>query len=338
MSKIQKLLDGKDQEIDFEKIIKKYPWIVKKNQKCILSPDSDGLLCGLFMSHKLNWKIKGFYDGKILIIEKGLSAEDCIFLDIEIFRKRIRSFGHHMLLYNNNEIPDNWENFNNCIQPNNIRNYDGLHNFRLKYPLATIHFLLCLVNQKYNVKLSKDAIAPLFFTDGTYNVLFRYPENVLNWLNFLRSSEEKNPLKKIFLSDRFSVYKIMLEMDDFFRKRDEISISKERGDRLRISGRDGKPFNLIKKYGTYKLKEEAVNRINQFIDILSEFTGWKYKKENWLWNNFNLFNFTKKDFKSINKRVNGTNFKEMIKKNPLSWAMTSRQNIEYTLEKPDKVF
>ncbi|MBS3091079.1 hypothetical protein J4217_01360 [Candidatus Pacearchaeota archaeon] len=47
-------LVDEDGKIIYDNIIKKYPWIVKENQKCILSPDSDGLLCGLFMSKFLN--------------------------------------------------------------------------------------------------------------------------------------------------------------------------------------------------------------------------------------------------------------------------------------------
>ena len=113
-SRIQELLLGRDQEINYEELIKKYPWVIEKNHKCILSPDSDGLLCGLLLSSFLDWKVKGFYDGKVLILEKGISAKDCIFLDMEIFRKEIKSFGHHMVLFNKNKKPSNWYNFENC--------------------------------------------------------------------------------------------------------------------------------------------------------------------------------------------------------------------------------
>jgi len=336
-SNIQRLLEGRNNEIDYEKIIEKYPWIIEKNQNCILSPDSDGLLCGLLMSHLLNWKIKGFYDGKVLLLEKGLSAKDCIFLDMEIFRKDIRSFGHHMLLFNKNSKPENWSNFQNCIQPNNLRNYDGLHDFRLKYPLATIHMLLGILNQNLEINLNDDAIPALFFTDGTFNVLFSYPENVLNWLGFLRYKEKKNPLNTIFLSEKNSVHKTMIEMDKFFRERDKINFPKERGDRLRISEKDGTPYNIQPEGKLYNLNEDAVNRIKRFVKILSEFTKWEFKEENWLWKNFDLFRFTKGDLKGQKKRVNGKNFDDLIKANPLSWAMTSGDNIEFTLETPNKL-
>lgn len=85
------------QRLDYSKIIEKYPWIVSRGQNCILSPDSDGLLCGLLMSHCFDWKIQGFYDGKVLVKAKGIPATDCVFLDTEIFRSGIRSMGQHMV-------------------------------------------------------------------------------------------------------------------------------------------------------------------------------------------------------------------------------------------------
>lgn len=62
------------------------------------------------MSNILDWKVKGFYDGKIILLEKGLSAKDCIFLDMEIFRKNVKSVGHHMVQFNKNRRPSNWSN------------------------------------------------------------------------------------------------------------------------------------------------------------------------------------------------------------------------------------
>jgi len=47
MAKIQELLEGRDEQIDYEEIVSRFPWVVEREQNCILSPDSDGLLCGL---------------------------------------------------------------------------------------------------------------------------------------------------------------------------------------------------------------------------------------------------------------------------------------------------
>jgi len=114
MAKIQDLLKGKDEQINYQEVLEKYPWIARKKQKCILSPDSDGLLCGLFMSHYLDWEIVGFYDGKICVLKDGISAydEDVCFLDIEIYKKGVKSMGHHMLSVYKKEKPEEWsENF-----------------------------------------------------------------------------------------------------------------------------------------------------------------------------------------------------------------------------------
>lgn len=337
MSKIQELLLGRTDQIDYEKIIKDYPWVIKKGQNCILSPDSDGLLCGLFMSTYLDWKIKGFYDGKIMLLDKNISAKDCVFLDMEVFRENIKSIGHHMVQFNKRKKPSNWDNYKNCIQPNNLRDYDGYNDFRLKYPLATIHLLIGILGSKIKFEIPKTAIRALFFTDGTFNVLFKYPENVLNWLNYLRANEKSNPLKYVFENEKYSVFSLMEAMNEFFRKRDEISIIKQRGDRLRISETDGLPVNIEKHNNFYKINLEAKVRIEKFIEILSNLTGWKYNQGSWTWENLVLYKFTKGDFTGKKIRLNNKTFEELLLKNPLTWAMTNGQNIEYTLEKPDKL-
>ena len=54
-----------NEQINYKKIISDYPWIIEKRQKYILSPDSDGFLCGLLVTNYLDGEIVGFYDGKI---------------------------------------------------------------------------------------------------------------------------------------------------------------------------------------------------------------------------------------------------------------------------------
>ncbi len=47
--------------------------------------------------------------------------------------------------------------------------------------------------------------------------------------------------------------------------------------------------------------------------------------------------FTKSDFVSKKWSINKKNYKQFINMNPLSWAMTSGMNIEFTIEHPDKL-
>ena len=339
MAKIQELLQGKTEQIDYNKILEDHPWIAKRNQKCILSPDSDGLLCGLFMSHYLDWEIVGFYDGKVCVLKDGYSAydEDVCFLDIEIFREGVKSMGHHMLSVYNSEINDEWNNrFRNCIQPNLLRGYDR-NNFRLKYPLATIHLLIGILESKVNIEVNETAIFPLLFTDGTFNVMFSYPENVMNWWGYMKVKDNSNLLKKVFLGEDYTTYKLMLEMDSFFRERDKISVPRERGDRMKISNKDSSPYNIEEEGRLFKINQEAKERCESFLGILSRHTNWEYKQANWNFNNFNKMEFTKSDFVSRKWTITKKNYKDFMNLNPLSWAMTSGINVEFTIEHPDKL-
>lgn len=338
-----KLKDKHNDKIDYDKLLEKFPWINEKDRYCVLSPDSDGLLCGLLMAKMRNWKIVGFYDDKVGVIQKDYLSKDLVFLDGEIFRKNVKSVGHHMLKLNKNSTVD-FSNFDNCIQPNLLRNYDGKHDFRLKYPLATVHLLVSILsyadykNDLNVIKLDEKAQAPLFFTDGVFNVLFSYPENVLNWLSYLRINEEWNPLKNIFENEVYSVFTTMKLMNEFFRRRDEISASKERGDRLKISSKDGEPYNIeMASNGSYKINDDAKDRIERFLNLIGDMTTWKYLENDWqCWNNLQYYKFSKDDFKKRGWTMKNVDFEKFIALNPLSWAMTSGKNIEFTLEYPSK--
>jgi len=339
MAKIQQLLTDKNDQINYKKILEDYPWIAKKNQKCILSPDSDGLLCGLFMSHYLNWEIVGFYDGKVCVLKDGVSAydDDVCFLDIEIYRKGVKSMGHHMLSIYNTAKPADWdEKFKDCIQPNLMRNYDR-NSFRLKYPLATIHLLIGILESEIEIKVEENAIFPLIFVDGTFNVMFSYPENVMNWWKYLKVEDNSKLLKNIFLGENYTVYKLMLEMDNFFRERDNISITGQRGDRMKISNKDSSAFNIEKDNALWKINDETSLRCKQFLQLLSKHTKWEFKNESWIFSGLNKMQFTKSDFKSRNWTIKKENYNKFIELNPLSWAMTSGDNIEFTQETPNKL-
>ncbi len=325
-------LVDKNDKIIYDNVIKKYPWIIEKNQKCILSPDSDGLLCGLFMSNILNWNIVGFYDGKVLILKKGENTKDCIFLDMEIFRDYIKSLGHHMVLYNKKNIPKNWLNFSNCIQPNNIRGYDGKTTFQKKYPLGAIHLILGIVGYKREIEIKKTAICPLLYTDGTFKNLFNYPDNCLSWLNFLCAEEKKNPLNSIFFNDHYTTSSLMMALKDFFDRLRKIADGHRGGDKIKISNYNGEPINLERKDNCFNLSNMEKEKIKKFLNILGELTSWNFIDKNWIFEKFSVYKFKKENLIPSNGRFN-----DLMKKNPLSWAMTSSVAIEYTIEKPDKL-
>lgn len=313
---------------------KNYPWVFERGKNCILSPDSDGLLCGLLMSHYLGWKIKGFYDGKLLILEKGLSAKDCVFLDIDIFRKDIKSIGHHMVLLNKAKTPSNWSNYDQCIQPNIMRNYDMKTNFKLKYPLGTIHLLLSIIGSDLKISIPDKAVPTLLYTDGTFKNLFNYPENCLDWFQYLGISDKDNVLNKMFYIDKHALRILMLNLKKVFTDIGLIGKGKRGGDKLYISDTSGIPKNLDKTKDLYNIKQAEKEKVKKFINLLSASTDWEYKDEDWTWENFSLYKFTKGGDSPTQ-----SNYDIVLAQNPLSFVIRSAtaSGFEYALESPDKL-
>lgn len=317
-------------QIDYKKLIKQCPWIVSKKQKCILSPDSDGLLCGLLMQYFFDWEICGFYDGKVQVVKKGVAPNECVFLDMEIFRFERKSIGQHMLMWNGEDDTNKpeWKRFNQSINPNNIRGYDFKSHFKLKYPLGTVHLLLAIVSNVKDVTITEKAICPLLYTDGTFKCMFNYPDNFLSWLHFLGAENEENPLNAIFFNHQYSTSDLMKELSNFFKTIKEINGGKKgNGDKITISNKSGEPINLIKKKSLYDLSKEQYLTAIKFLKLLSELTGWTFKSSKWNFKNLVLTKFIKRTIKPGKARFN-----QLISKNPYSWAIIKRDVIEYTIE------
>lgn len=352
MAKIQDLLADKHEDrLNYNDLLQRFPWISQRERYCVLSPDSDGLLCGLFMARYRGWKVVGFYDDKVSVINKSYLSEDIVFLDGEIFREGVKSLGHHMVCLTNKKRDLLESGFHDCIQPNLLRSYDK-NSFRLKYPLASIHLLVSIIayadKDSSPITLGEEAVAPLLFTDGVFSNLFKYPENILNWFTFLGINEPWNPLQHVFGDGQHSLINTIRYMDNFFRKRDAITARstsgerthsvEERGDRLKLSDSKGEPYN-IRGIGTdvISIDTDAVDRVKRFCTMIGEMCEWPYREEDWpCWNNLEYFKFTKSSFESEKKTLTVANFEEFIGKNPLSWAQTSNKNIEYTLEEPSR--
>jgi hypothetical protein len=156
----------------------------------------------------------------------------------------------------------------------------------------------------------------------------------MDWLRYLRANSVESPLNYLFMSDHGSVYNLMKSMDIFFKDRDEFSAPRERGDRLKISEKDGTIVNLELQSGTYSIVTGAKHRAEGFIKLLASHTCWGYDHLLWSWNDLTVKRFTK----NIIDKNNGATFAEIVASYPLSWAITAQKRLEYTLEKPDKVF
>jgi len=327
-------------------IIEKYPWIKNENQKLIISPDSDGFLSALLLMNYFNAEVVGYYDCKIMLCQENVDPRECTFIDLDIFCKDIKSVGHHMVCYNSQKRPGNWYHYNNCIQPNNLRGFDCQHNFQQKYPFATIHFLLSLLETVKKINIGPQAIVPLLFSDGVCNNLFGYPENCLEWLRWLNAQDHSTLLHDIFYKEiPFSA--VMQCMDKFFKERDRfnatchydpgqkriINQNKSRsGHHMIISLSNGDPVNILENdCGTFDILEQEKQRTLGFINLLANLMGWQLLPTKWNFSNLKLYKFKKESMSSTSPvRLNQRNYISMVEHDCFSMAITAQTTIEYT--------
>lgn len=315
-----------------------YPWLLERNRPCILSTDADGLLCGLMFSHYLDWKIVGYYDTKVLVCDAEHAPSECVFLDVEIYRQGVASAGQHMLRLNNRQLPPTWANFDNCFAINNYRNLDASQSFKYKYPFGTIHFLLSAVHDQLDCELPAERSASMLFADGTLKNIFGYPENAVDWMRYLRMDLPDNPLHPIFFGEKQHIEGAARKLMEFFAERDAISYHNgdflERGDRITITerGGDGSAFNLIAdQERRLSLDPHAKERAERFLRLLSHDTRWEYDPDKWKWSNWALQEFTKSQLGTGGAlRLNNRNYNALLADNPLSWAITAGDRLEYT--------
>lgn len=240
------------------------------------------------------------------------------FLDMEIYRNNYQSIGQHMVLYNKNHLPENWNNFDNCINPNVLREFDASKNFKTKYPFGTIHLLLCIAKMKVDFFIPSSAVTGLLYVDGTFKNLLNYPENCISWLYFLNAKDKNSPLfslLNIFAKQRIS--NMMHELDSIFKEFREIGNGKKGGDKIKLSEIDSESGSF-----SNQLKE----RTSSLLSLLSSLTGWCYKEDYWTMSNLKVINLNK----GIQKKLNIKNYFEILKNNPVSFAITGTKQIEYT--------
>lgn len=337
MPRRPKCLDTpKRDSLDVEGVLRSQEWLLEPKQDCIISPDSDGLLCGLLMSNVLDWRIRGFYDGKVCVVDEQVSAKDCVFLDVEIFRPNTKSVGQHMLLMSNRRVPHLWEDhFRRCVSPNNLRGYDKETSFACKYPFGTIHLLMTLLSEHCRIDYAPSGRSVLLFVDGMYHNLFRYTENCRDWARYLGWAHRDSPLHSLLCVDQYSMMGLMEMMDEFWRARDHFSEGAEAGDRLHITNRRGTASgNLVGAGGGVELQEATISRFTGFIGVVSERLGWRYDASRWSWGRYRATEFQKGSLGpgSPQGTLGIRSYGEILDASPVSFAITASDRLEYTLD------
>lgn len=269
--------------------------LLKPNCDCVVPLGIDGMLCGLLMSYYFGWRVTGFSDGRIAAIRRDASLDDCAWLNSKMLL---------MVL-------------------------DGKRTFKRKYPLGTIHLLLGIVGSARKVDIRNEAICPLLYTDGTFKNMFNFPENTLDWLAFMCADNDRSPLYKVFFNNSYTTSDLMKALKDFFAKIKDISGGTKGGEKIVISNGKGEPVNFRScAGGLFALDDAQVAVANGFLSMLADLTGWKHDPSAWAFSGLRIFRFEKGAIKP-----NGRNFDALMAKNPLSWAMTNGQAIEYTIER-----
>ncbi|MGC9046996.1 MAG: hypothetical protein ACP5IC_02690 [Minisyncoccia bacterium] len=309
----------------------------------IISPDTDGFVSALLLNEIFNWEVIGFYDGKRLILDKNFDFKSndiknkVVFIDIEIIKENIKSVGHHLLLFDSKKPNDKIRKLTNvCIQPNNWRNIDAKNSFERKYPYGTFHFLLSLIYylDPENRKISfsegtiKKAITPTLYIDGVFKNMFNYPENCLDWLEYMSNKDNNHPLEKIF-GYPTTPKDLMDLMKNFFSEINNFWRNNNRKNR-----KNGK-LNLENDIDENEkiIKNTDKKILTNYLEYLAEKYDWNFNENLWpvvFSNNLNIYNLNK-DIKQLSKK----NYIEMLSKsNLISFAITSksRDGLEYTLD------
>lgn len=185
-------------KMDWERLLLEQEWLQQTDLPMVVSPDFDGLLCALLMSHYRNWRLCGFYDGrKLTLVMPPTHIREFVFLDMEIYRPSVRSVGNHLLQWHQEiKLPK----FNCAVNPNLLRGITK-QEFGRKYPFATFHFLLVLLTHMgvtVHLTLNPSLLAILLYPDGTHQVLLNYRRNVMDWLDWMGVKATPAPIRTLF--------------------------------------------------------------------------------------------------------------------------------------------
>lgn len=185
-------------------LFKKYLLLNPSNQKkyLVIGDDIDSYLsASIFLKYNPNTEIIGFYEKykTLFIIEEYKKyIKDTLWIDLDIYNKFCNSLGHHII---RNTLSDRLTGIENSCNFNEMRGiYCG--NFNRKYPLGTIHFLISIYNEDYQINTEKELL--IWLADSTYinGQSHRYRNNVEEWINnFLLHEGLKNTFRDIDSED-----------------------------------------------------------------------------------------------------------------------------------------
>lgn len=292
-----------EKALDYEGVLQKYPWVLKKGLEVILSLDFDGFLSGLLGVQHLSWEVRGFYDGKRLITSTPLNhLKEVIFIDVEIYRRCVQSIGHHLLQWEGVKLTE----FISTLNPNLLRGITTAE-FQRKYPFGTFHFLACLLAFG-GVPLNLICVRPFIYLypNSTLFNLLNYSQNCKDWLEWLQVNRGPQSLTSLYQS--LTTLHLSNIVHDF----------QELLEGLRSAGLGPGPRGMQRPVNSH---EEA----DKLWSLLQKWTGWKaHPLPQWT----NLV-----EFRPEKVNASRTKYVGMLRRNPLSFAITSlsSEGLSFTL-------
>ena len=154
----------------------------------LIGDDLDSLLSAMFLHRHFGWPVKAVYCRYSRIwyndapeeFKRQLYSGRLFAVDLDIYHPAVPSLGHHMIAWDGaGELPGH----SHSLNPNAVRGFTVEHDYRRKYPLATIHFLQWLLDADTG---SAGAGLLTWLADSAFINAQRYRENVEEWVrNYL---------------------------------------------------------------------------------------------------------------------------------------------------------
>lgn len=185
----------------FDRWLASFAWLRQRGLPCIISPDLDGLACGMFQQRFLGWSIKGTYDGARLCLWEAPKQIDwgrVVFLDLEILRPEARCIGNHMLAIDREHAADLTRELPHCANPNVWREFNAWDSFQRKYPFGTLPLLiassLCGGGE---VRVDRAWLSLILQTDSAFTNAAMYQANALDWLKVMGEVESSPGISRL---------------------------------------------------------------------------------------------------------------------------------------------
>lgn len=122
----------------------------------------------------------------------------------------------------------------------------------------------------------------------------------------------------------------MIALNELFSELRLIAKGKRGGDKIKFSNGKGDLINFDEKKKSFE--RDTLEQAEKLLRLLASKAGWKYISDNWSWNNLSHFYLEKGMIKPSQGR-----YDQLIASNPVSLAVTSTLDIQYTLD-PKNIF